>query len=258
MIYHLFLLELKQVLVVVPWLIRHKHGHPSSCRLKGSLILRILTKKKDRRRCSDTHTPSWLSPRWRFLITFTWTVAQSNQSSSRPIYILIEYFLALVKARSCCAHSWHWKADKKISISNFNDVLVLMIAPCFGANYLFLLFWLWSSICCVCFYVPRPTSLPPIPCNKLVSLIKRARGSLAAMAMGWHDVPVSVPAGDARTEFQGSRCWQGRHGTVPSGPALRPHCSLALCRRGWANAIHQQPWLKEIKTALRLLGDLWT
>lgn len=25
-----------------------------------------------------------------------------------------------------------------------------------------------------------------------------------------------------------------------------------------ANAIHQQPWLKDIKTALQLLGDLWT
>lgn len=25
-----------------------------------------------------------------------------------------------------------------------------------------------------------------------------------------------------------------------------------------ANAIHQQPWLKDIKTAPQLLGDLWT
>lgn len=86
---------------------------------------------------------------------------------------------------------------------------LIIYFSCFGCSPAYALF----------FYVPPASTLS---CIKLVSLIKRARDSLAAMAMGWHDVPVSVPAGDARTKCLGSRCWQGRGGSVPSGPRLGP------------------------------------
>lgn len=147
---------------------------------------------------------------------------------------------------SCSANSWHWKADKEIYISNFNDILAVAITLCVcvrvwgggvgGGNYLFLLIWLVAvqhMLCvCVCvlfFLCPPSCPTLPLSCIKLVSLIKRARVSLAAMAMGWHDVSVSVPASDARTKCLGSRCWQGRGGSVPSGPELRPRRRLALC-----------------------------
>lgn len=85
----------------------------------------------------------------------------------------------------------------------------------------------------LCFPLFNVSPASPFSCIKLVSLIKRARDSLAAMAMGWRDVPVSVPAGDARDKVPGEQVltrsrWHCAIWTEASGPGGR----LALCGGG--------------------------